>query len=100
MKILSLTTMFLAFCLQTPKVYALGLDEVVLQEISSSEKTVIIDRGLLENYTDSSFAKFFVQTGDYKFPKIYLVAEGKLIKSFPKKSIWYMSKIYDPRFIK
>ncbi|MBC7538346.1 MAG: hypothetical protein H7281_05970, partial [Bacteriovorax sp.] len=47
-----------------------------------------------------SFAKFFVQTGDYKFPKIYLVAEGKLIKSFPKKSIWYMSKIYDPRFIK
>lgn len=97
MKMLSLIVLFLALCLQTSKVYAVGLDEVVLMEISSSKKTVVIDRGLLENYTENSFAKFFIQTGDYKFPKIFLVAEGKLVKSFPKKSIWYLSKIHDPR---
>jgi hypothetical protein len=100
MKILSLTTLLLALCLQTPKVYAVGLDEVVLQETSSSAKTLVIDRGLLEKYTEGSYAKFFIQIGDYKFPKIFLVGEGKLVKIFPKKSIWFMSKIYAPDFIK
>ena len=100
MKILSLTTLILFAYLQIPLIYAMGLDEVALQEISTTKKTVVIDRGLLENYYEKSFGKFFIQMGDYKFPKIYLVAEGKLVKSFPKKSIWYLTKIYDPRFFK
>lgn len=76
------------------------LDEVVLQELSSSEKTVVIDRGLLEKYSENTLGKFFVQAGDFHFPKIFLVAEGRLVKSFPKKSIWYMTKIYIPSLIK
>jgi len=81
-----------------PVLYAMGLDEISLQEVSSTKKTIIIDRGLLENYTEKSYAKFFIQSGDFKSPKIFLVGEGKLVKSFPKKSICYLSKIIDPRF--
>jgi hypothetical protein len=76
----------------------MGLDEISLQEVSSSKKTIIVDRGFLENYTEKSYAKFFIQTGDFRSPKIFLVGEGKIVKSFPKKSIWYLSNIIDPRF--
>jgi hypothetical protein len=99
MKIFSLTILLLAVCLQTPKARAFGLDEVVLLETSTSKKSVIIDRGLLENYRENTVAKFFVQTGDFKFPKIFLVAEGKLVKLTPKKSTWLLTKVVDPRFI-
>ncbi|MDO9182257.1 MAG: hypothetical protein Q7U04_07600, partial [Bacteriovorax sp.] len=99
MRIFSLLTLLTILWPLTPKVYALGLSQALLLEVSSSKKTVILDRGLLENYTENSVAKFFVQSGDFKFPKIFLVAEGKLVKSLPRQSTWYFSKIYDPRFI-
>ncbi len=85
------------FCSRT---YAIGLDEVSVLDISSSGNSAAIDRGLLENYTEGSYAKFFVQSGDFKFPKIFLVAEGKLVKSFPKKSFWLLSTVYIPNLIK
>ena len=95
------TIVLISFCgLFSSKSWSIGLDEVVLQEISSTERSIAINRGLLESYNDGSFAKFFVQTGTLDMPKIFLVAEGKLIKSFPKKSFWYMSKVYIPRLIK
>ncbi len=80
-------------------IYAIGLDEVVLQETSSSGKSIVINRGLLENYKDGTYAKFFIQVGELEFPKIFLVAEGKLVKSFPNKSFWYLSNIYLPKFM-
>ena len=100
MKILMLFFLLLGFSLKTTRTWAIGLDEVNLLEISSSAQSISIDRGGLENYNEGSFAKFFIQTGDFKSPKIFLVAEGKLIKSFPKKSIWYFSKVLLPDFIK
>ena len=100
MKIFRLLPVLFSICCFSGPIHALSLDEVNLMETSSSSKSVVIDRGLLENYTDGSYAKFFVQTGDIDFPKIFLVAEGKLIKSFPKKSFWYMSTVYLPKLIK
>jgi hypothetical protein len=98
MKFLSLSAIIFLVFLKIPGLYAMGLDEISLQEVSTSKKTIIIDRGILENYTEKSWAKFFIQSGDFRSPKIFLVGEGKLVKSFPKKSIWYLSKIIDPRF--
>jgi len=80
--------------------WALNLEETSLLETSSSQKSIVIDKGLLDNYKDGISAKFFVQAGDYKIPKIFLVAEGKLVKSLPKKSFWYLTKIYIPNLIK
>ena len=97
-KFLNLLLILLFVFIKISALYAMGLDEISLQEVSTTKKTIIVDRGLLENYTEKSYAKFFIQTGDFKSPKIFLVGEGKLVKSFPKKSIWYLSKIIDPRF--
>lgn len=81
------------------QVFAIGLEEVVLLEMSSSEKSIVIDRGALEKYDEGTYAKFFVQTGDADFPKIFLVAEGKLVKSFPRKSYWYLSLVHLPKLV-
>lgn len=78
---------------------AVGLDEVTLSDISSSGRSVVVDRGNLENYKDGQYAKFFVQSGELDFPKIFLVAEGELIKSFPKKSYWLLAKIHLPKLL-
>jgi hypothetical protein len=86
--------------LRSAPVRAIGLDEVTLTDLSSSERSAVVDRGGLENYSDHMFGKFFVQTGDKNYPKIFLVAEGELIKSFPKKSYWLFTKVYLPRIIK
>jgi hypothetical protein len=100
MKILMLTILIVGSLLQTTKVLAFGLDEIVLLETSDSHKTISINQGELEGFSEGLFAKFFIQVGDYKFPKIFLVAEGKLIKSFPKKSIWYLSSAPLPDYLK
>lgn len=99
MKFLPLMILIGVVCLKWTGVYALGLDEVELVGVSTTKKTVIVDRGLLENYAEDSYGKFFVQAGPADFPKIFLVAEGKLVKSFPKKSIWSLSKIHHPNLI-
>ncbi len=100
MKIFSSLIFVWAICLQLPTVAAVGLDNVTIEDLSSSQKTMVIDRGHLDDYTEQIVAKFYVQAGDYQFPKIFLVAEGRLVKSMPKKSIWYLSKIQLPRLIK
>ena len=91
--------LFVLMALFSKGIYAIGLDDVILQEMSSSRKSIVINRGLLEDYKVEVMPKFFIQTGELEFPKIFLVAEGKLIKSFPNKSFWYLSNVYLPKFI-
>ncbi len=79
---------------------ALILDEVVLQELSSTEQSLIIDRGDMENFKVGDLAHFFLQKGPKEFPKVFLVAEGELIKSFPRKSYWIMRKIHIPNSLR
>ena len=81
------------------KVGAVGLDEVKLESISTSGKSLLIDRGVLEGFEEGLFARFFIQKGPKEFPKIFLVAEGELVKSFPRKSYWILKKIYIPDVI-
>ena len=95
--------LFIAFLcplwLYSAKIHALGLREVSLSEMSHSGQTMVIDQGLLENFADGTYGKFYLQAGTLDQPKIFLVAEGKMIKTFPKKSFWYMSKIYLPNLV-
>lgn len=100
MKILKIVAFLWALAPFTGKVHAIALDEVVLKEMSTSEQSIIIDRGLLEHYQEGTSAKFFVQRGPLDSPKIFLVAEGKLIKSFPRESYWFLNKIHIPKLIK
>ncbi|MFA6238666.1 MAG: hypothetical protein WC635_15130 [Bacteriovorax sp.] len=99
MKILNIVALLWSFGAFTGQVFAIGLSEVSIQELSSSEKSIVIDRGSLEKFTEGSYGKFFIQTGDFKYPKIFMVAEGKLVKDFPKKSYWYLDKVHLPKFI-
>lgn len=99
MKILTIITFFWLFGPLSTRVFAISLDEVVLEELSSSQKSLVINRGELEKYKEGSFAKFFIQNNESEIPKIFLVAEGKLVKSFPKKSYWYLSQTYLPKML-
>ncbi|MBC7429028.1 MAG: hypothetical protein H7336_10475 [Bacteriovorax sp.] len=81
-------------------VWAMALEEVTLQELSSSGRSLVIDRGTLEQFKEGIFAKFYVQNGPKEFPKIFLVGEGELVKSFPKKSYWLLKQVYIPDAMK
>jgi hypothetical protein len=89
----------LVFFLFNGNLRAEGLRDVIVLEMSSTQKSISVDIGTRDEFKEGIYAKFFVQSQNYKFPKIFLVAEGKLIKSFPKKSFWYLSKVYLPRFM-
>lgn len=79
---------------------AVGLDEVTITDLSTSGKSAVLDRGQLENYADGMYGKFYIQVGDKDFPKIFPVAEGELIKSFPKKSYWLITKVQQPKLFR
>ncbi len=79
---------------------AIGLEEVTLEDISTSGKSLVLDRGALEEFNEGLFARFYLQKGPKEFPKIFLVAEGELVKTFPKKSYWILRKIHIPEAIK
>jgi hypothetical protein len=85
--------------LVSTRLWALDLQTVVLKDISSSGKSILIDQGSLENLSEGAYASFFIQEG-VSHPKIFFVAEGQLVKTFPKKSYWYLKKIYSPNAIK
>lgn len=80
--------------------HAVVLSEVTLEDISTSGKSLVLDRGTLEEYSEGLFARFYLQKGPKEFPKVFLVAEGELVKSFPRKSYWILRKIHIPDAIK
>ena len=96
---LQIIASFLILGLYSGNLMAEGLRDVIVIDMSSTQKSISIDIGTRDEFKEGIYAKFFVQSQNYKFPKIFLVAEGKLIKSFPKKSYWYLSKVYLPRFM-
>ena len=81
------------------QLHAFVLEDVVFLNKSLSEKSVVIDRGLLDHYNDGLTARFFVQTGEADLPKIFLFAEGILIKSLPRKSYWLLNKVHIPHIV-
>ncbi len=82
------------------EVEAVALDGIKLEDVSTTGKSIVIDRGLLEQYEEGIFGRFYIQKGKKEFPQIFLVAEGELVKSFPRKSYWILKKIHLPDVIK
>ena len=80
--------------LASPVLWGQGLEQVTLEELSSSQRSMALDRGSLEGFAEGAHAKFFLQRGDVSAPKLFLIAEGELVKSLPRKSYWVIGKIY------
>ncbi|MBC7714751.1 MAG: hypothetical protein H7177_15500 [Rhizobacter sp.] len=91
---------FLMTLLFMRPLWAIALEEVTLQELSTSGRSLVIDQGTLENFKEGMYAKFYVQKGPKEFPKVFLVGEGELVKSFPKKSYWLIKQVYIPDSMK
>jgi hypothetical protein len=81
-------------------VWGLTLFEVELKELSSSGKSIVVDQGEMEEFKEGNYARFYVQKGTLNEPVVFLVAEGELIKSTPRKSYWFMRKIHIPEGMK
>ncbi len=89
----------LLFC--TPIIgFGMTLNEVKLVEVSSSEKSIVIDVGHLENYEEGLIASFYLQKGPKEMPRVFLVGQGELVKSFPTKSYWHLKKVLIPHSLK
>lgn len=92
--------LFLNFLLFSGQIWGLGLTGVNIEDVSSSRKSLVLNMGTLEDFNEGIFAKFYIQKGPKEFPKIFLVGEGELVKSFPKKSYWLLKRIYIPDVLK
>lgn len=67
-------------------------------EISSSKKSIIIDRGNLEGIKIHDKAKFILQVGEDR-PKLYTVAYGEVVKVQGNYSIWHLGRIENDEFL-
>ena len=86
--------------LRSRNVFAQTLIDGQILEVSSTKNSVILDRGHLDEFNEGLKARFYVQKGPKETPKVFLVAEGELVKSFPKKSYWFLKSILLPQEIK
>lgn len=80
--------------------WGLSLDEAQLLELSSTGNSLSLNYGEMEGYKEGDYGKFFLQKGPFEKPVVFLVAEGELVKSFPRKSYWILNKIHIPDAIK
>lgn len=78
----------------------LNLNEVELKDLSSSGKSLMLDQGEMEEFKEGDYGRFYVQRGTLNEPVVFLVAEGELVKSFPRKSYWYLRRIQIPDALK
>jgi len=64
-------------------------------EISSSKKSLILDKGHAEGFVNGDRAKFYVKdlSEGLMYPKFHYVAEGELIKLKNRESYWFLRKI-------
>ena len=78
-------------CLNVFKAHALEIDEKLtlrFLNVSSSKKTVLINRGAEDGLVVGDHAKFFITSG--------VVARGVSEKVSPSRSVWSLYRIVDP----
>lgn len=88
-QIIVLSLFVLAF-----KAHALDIDEKLtgrFLSISSSKKTVLINRGLEDGLVVGDHAKFFLTEG--------VIARGVVVKASPSRSIWSFYRLVSPEEI-
>lgn len=100
MKKLSFFTVMMFIGTLCSVAWGIDLETVALKDISSTGKSILLDLGTLDEVEEGSVAKFFVQLGPIAAPKVFLVAEGQLVKAMPKQSYWFLKNIMIPKAIK
>ncbi len=79
------------FAFNIPNIYALEIDEKLtlrFLKVSSTQKTVLINRGGEDGLVVGDHAKFFITAG--------VVARGVSEKVSPSRSVWSLYRIVDP----
>lgn len=73
--------------------YSFEIESVELLEVSTSGRSVLLNRGESEGLKNGTVAKFFLQSGTPSAPKLIPVAFGRLIKVGETKSYWLLNQI-------
>ena len=79
------------FALNIPNVHALEIDEKLtlrFLKVSSTQKTVLINRGGEDGLVVGDHAKFFITAG--------VIARGVAEKVSPSRSVWSLYRVVDP----
>lgn len=76
------------------RLYAKGVMMARVLYKSSSERTLAIDVGDLDDFKEGDVGNILIQRGTYERPVLFLIGKGRIVKSFPNKSVWLMSKQY------
>lgn len=71
-----------------------GLKTAQVLYKSTTEQTVALDIGDLDEVKEGSYGKILIQRGTLDRPILFLVGLGKVVKTFPNKSVWLMQKNY------
>ena len=78
-----------------PLAFALDIDEKLTSRIlrvSSSQHTILINRGLEDGLAIGDHAKFFLPEG--------VIARGVVVKASPSRSVWSLYRLVNPDLIK
>ncbi|MBP5296870.1 MAG: hypothetical protein J6Y94_06010 [Bacteriovoracaceae bacterium] len=81
--------------LALPLAYALDIDEKLTSRIlrvSSSQHTILINRGLEDGLVIGDHAKFFLPEG--------VIARGVVVKASPSRSVWSLYRLVNPDLVK
>ena len=81
-------------CLMISAAYALDIDEKLTSRIlrvSSSQHTILINRGLEDGLVIGDHAKFFLPEG--------VIARGVVVKASPSRSVWSLYRLVNPDLI-
>jgi hypothetical protein len=70
---------------------AVEIDDVLtvkILNVSSTKKTILINRGMEDGLAENQHAKYFITQG--------VVARGVLVKLMPQKSVWSLYRLVNP----
>ncbi len=84
-----------AFC------WAQSMEGVKVLEVSSSKKSILINRGYAENLRNGDRSKIYVKdlSQGFQKPRFIYVGEGEVIKVKNNVSYWYLRKIKSFRYL-
>ena len=89
--------LFLAIILTSTK-WVLALETIELQEVSSSKKSIIINRGRLDGVNIGSEG-YFLKTTDIERMTKDFIGIAKAVKVYDRYSVWYFQKSYGPNYL-
>lgn len=90
------------FFVLTAPLYAQSMEGIEVLEVSSSKKSILLNRGFAEGVKNGDRAKLYLKDlrEGVDSPRFVYVGEGECINVKNKESYWFLRKIKNFRFIK